>query len=221
MWKINVIYFLAGMVSNAAIIYPAFETAVKCDDKELKRPTFKKYVIMMLAAVAASETNAVIAVHIRENDLYGAGLCTLLGVVSGCLIFASATDLIMCKVYDFTWWIAGAALCVMFVMSTPALRTICDVILFIILQELVFSRFYGRADCYAFCICALTESILGIGMEGFLVHMILSYMLLTFVQFFRKNIDRYGKLIKPVPFLPYITVTFCITDFWHLMSFNN
>jgi hypothetical protein len=203
MWKIKIIYFLAGMVSNAAIVYLAFETAVKCDYKELKRPTLKMYATMMTAAAAASESGAVIVAHIT---------------VSGCLIFAGATDLMMCKAYDFTWWIAGAALCVMFVLQPPTIRAICGAAVFVILQELVFAAFYGRADCYAFCICALTESIMGVGMEGFWFHMIMSYMLLTPVQFFRKNIDRHGKLIRPAPFLPYITAAFWITSILSIYS---
>jgi hypothetical protein len=220
MWKINIIYFLAGMVSNATIVYLAFETAIKCDYKELKRPTFKMYAIMMTAAATASEAGAVIAAHITENNLYGIRLCMLLGVVSGSLIFASATDLIMCKVYDFTWWIAGAALCIMLVQQPPSIWIICGVVVFILLQELIFAEFYGRADCYAFSICALTESTFGMGMEVFWLHMILAYMLLAVVQFLRKNIGRHGKLIEPAPFLPYITVTFWITAFLYLIMNN-
>lgn len=137
----------------------------------------------------------------------------IMAVILGCLLLASVTDLAICQVHNFVWWIGGTAACLLLWVAlrrTPA--AVCNVLpelfMFCVIQIVWFGRLYGRADCYAFCVCAGAEAGLGLSFMGFLGHMILAFLLLAVVQAFRKNISRKGNLKKPVPFLPYITTAF-------------
>lgn len=87
--------------------------------------------------------------------------------------------------------------------------------IFVLLQLKFFSRMYGRADCYAFCVCAAAEAAAGLGMAGFLGHMLGAFCLLAVVQGARRNIDAGGNLKRPVPFLPYITLAFWAMLWYH------
>ena len=51
---------------------------------------------------------------------------------------------------------------------------IVAVLVFVMLQQLLFSRMYGKADCHAFSVCALAECGNAVGMVGFLLQMFLS-----------------------------------------------
>ena len=86
---------------------------------------------------------------------------------------------------------------------------------FICLQQFLFSRMYGRADCHAFSVCALHLASLGVGLRGYLEQMLLAFLFLAIFQFFRKNIADNGNLKRPVPFLPYITLAFFLVVCYH------
>lgn len=139
-------------------------------------------------------------------------------IIGGCLLLACVTDCLLCQVYNFTWWIALAAAIPLLWRHCEeltqtggvSLQNFCSLLFFCALQFLLFQHTYGRADCYAFCICAAVEAAIGFSTAGFLSHMLVSYVLLFAVQLFRRNINRKGNLRKPVPFLPYITVSFWI-----------
>lgn len=141
----------------------------------------------------------------------------LWGVLAVCLAFACITDCRTCLVYNFTWWIAGAAAGVLLFAERERLEGdfLLELVIFILLQLLLFSRMYGRADCYAFCVCAVAEAAVGLPLSGYLFHMLLSFLLLAFVQGLRHNIDKGGNLRRPVPFLPYITLAF-----WALLWYS-
>lgn len=140
----------------------------------------------------------------------------LLSVIGGCLILACVTDLVLCQVYNFIWWIALAAAAVLFWRSLyiPKIEAkeeiLIALLLFLLLQFTVFGRTYGKADSYAFCVCAVTEATRGIKLAGFLSHMLLAYALLFLVQTIHGNLNKRGNLKKSVPFLPYITITFWV-----------
>lgn len=147
--------------------------------------------------------------------------CFLLGVMAGCLIFACFTDLRSCKVYDFTWWIALAAGAVVFwpgVCLWP--EGLAQLTQFFLMQELFFCRFYGRADCHAFCACALVGNAFHMGLREYLYHMSAAFVILTVVQVCQHNVGINGKLKKPVPFLPYITVTFWLLLICQCMKYT-
>lgn len=137
----------------------------------------------------------------------------LMAVILGCLLLACVTDLAICQVHNFVWWIGGAAAGLLLwvkLRGTPAAvsNVLSELLAFCVIQIILFSRLYGRADCYAFCVCAGALAGLGLGFTEFLQHMVLAFSMLTAVQAFRKNISIKGNLKKPVPFLPYITTAF-------------
>lgn len=126
-------------------------------------------------------------------------------VLAGCLIFACITDCKCCQVYQFVWWMGG--ICGVFCLPEN-MENLPELVLFGILQEFFFCRFYGRADSHAFVVCALMQSGMGMGLREYLIHMLLAFGGLGMVQLFRKNINGKGNLKKPVAFLPYITISF-------------
>ena len=131
-----------------------------------------------------------------------------LSLLIGCLLLACITDLAICQVYNFVWWISGAAAAVLFTGRRLEASAVWEVLLFVMVQLTLFARMYGKADCYAFCVCAIAEAGLGFGPAGFLMHMLVSFLLLAAVQAARRNIGSGGRLKRPVPFLPYITTGF-------------
>lgn len=134
-----------------------------------------------------------------------------LGIIAACLLVASIMDLKTHTVYNYIWWIMGAAGMVRLYIEVP----ICEnenvwqsLFLFIFLQERFFCKMYGRADCHGFVACALAGASFGMGLKQFLLHMLIAFGLLGVVQLARKNVGRDGNLKEPVPFLPYISVAF-------------
>ena len=137
----------------------------------------------------------------------------LLSVVLGCLLFASITDLAMCQAYNFVWWISGMAAGGLFWQrwkETGTITGLLELLLFCVLQLLLCVRLYGRADGYAFCVCAGALTGLGMGMEAYFMHMTVAFVLLIIIQAFRKNIGLRGHLKRPVPFLPYVAAGFLV-----------
>lgn len=147
----------------------------------------------------------------------------LWAVFGGSLLLACVTDSLLCQVYNFTWWISlAAALALLWCRRSVLMEEgfICSdmlggLLLFVGLQLLLRGRIYGCADSYAFCVCALAGTALGISAAGFLTHMLLAYLLLFVMQLFRRNLNHKGNLREPVPFMPYITVAFWITLVLH------
>ncbi len=143
-------------------------------------------------------------------------LCALLlAMVAGAFHFACIMDWQTQTVYHFVWWIAGGAGALFFVLKSgeyvSEIWKIClSWLCFVLLQEWCFVKFYGRADCHAFVVCAMVESGIGMDMTGYLFHMTLAYGILALHQMFCKNIGLWGNLKKPVAFVPYIVISFWI-----------
>lgn len=131
-------------------------------------------------------------------------------VIAVCLLAACIMDCRTCLVCNVVWWISGSAALLLLMMNRQRIQpeNLLWLGIFAALQGGLFSRMYGRADCYGFCVCAAAEASAGIGPTGFLAHMLLAVGLLAVVQAFRRNIGRDGNLKRPVPFLPYITLAF-------------
>lgn len=137
-----------------------------------------------------------------------AGYGPALWIAGGCLLLAGVTDVVIGQAYNFVWWpVLAAGLASLRGVQASMLWPLC---LFLLLQFTLFGAMYGRADRYAFCVCALLETGMGAGMYGYLLHMFLSWALLVLVQAVRRNIDKRGNLKRPVPFLPYIAIAFWI-----------
>jgi len=142
----------------------------------------------------------------------------LMGIFAGSLLLACITDSFLYQVHFFAWWIGAVAGIWLWVAvwngsmkSSSVWSSLGELLVFGVLQYGVFDRTYGRADCHAFFTCALVETALGAGMEMYLMQMILAYLLLIPVQLGRRNITKRGRLQCPVPFLPYINISFWLT----------
>lgn len=129
------------------------------------------------------------------------------GLFAGGLLAAAAMDAAECYVYNYVWW-----WCLLWTVPVFGVsgKSPVAIVLFIILQQGLFARMYGRADAHAFCVCALAESVFGGGMLLYLIHMMLAVLLLAVVQLCRCNVMRNGRLKIPQPFVPYIVIVFWI-----------
>jgi Flp pilus assembly protein protease CpaA len=135
----------------------------------------------------------------------------LWSIIAFSLLFACATDLKTCEVYNVTWWISGAAAAGLWLIyGMPTWQICAELTFFCLLQCFFFSRMYGRADCYAFCVCAASCAPLGFGCFEYLVHMAFAFGALAALQLLRRNIDKRGNLKQPVAFLPYISASFAL-----------
>lgn len=139
-------------------------------------------------------------------------------VLAASLLFACATDCKSCEVYNFTWWIGGAAALLLLAGNRDNISAmnLIQLLFFIALQLLFFSKMYGRADCYAFSVCAVAETAVGMLLAEYLFHMLIAFAFLAIVQGVRCNIARNGNLKRPVPFLPYIMLAFWTLLWYHV-----
>lgn len=127
------------------------------------------------------------------------------GILTAYLLTAVLTDIQICEVYNFLPAVTAAA---GLLMHVPMERDrLVSWSVFLALQFFLFMRMYGKADGYAFLVCALFENRFGGGLLTYLLHMGSAFLLLCAVQALRHNISRKGNLKKPVPFLPYIAAT--------------
>ena len=129
------------------------------------------------------------------------------GVLAAYLLIASITDLQTCEVYDFLAIVAGSIGLLMLFAGGIFGTRLFSLILFGLIQLFLFMKMYGRADGWAFLVCAVYESRFGKGMLTYLLHMASAFLVLAVIQGLNRNIARNGNLKKPVPFLPYIAVT--------------
>ena len=114
------------------------------------------------------------------------------------------TDLRACIVYDFLQ-LPGAMAGALFCLSRPLpAGSGAGLVLFALLQYLLFGRLYGIGDAMVFQVCSLYLAGRGGDLRTFLLHMALAFVLLGIVQLLRHNINKRGNLKTPVPFVPYI-----------------
>lgn len=159
-----------------------------------------------------------------ENTLLVTGaeelLCSLL---AGGLLAAACMDAKSSYVYNYVWWwcllwtgmllalpaaAPEAGTCAWKITDRFDIQQAAAVASFVFLQQFLFARMYGRADCHAFSVCALAGCIWKWDLPGFLIHMLLSVTLLAVVQFAGRNVTWNGKLRIPKPFIPYIVAAF-------------
>ncbi len=128
------------------------------------------------------------------------------GMLAAYLLTASITDIQTYEVYDFLAFITALAGIGILIRNHPG-SSIPELLIFIVIQGFLFMSMYGRADGYAFIVCALFESRFGRGLLTYLFHMGLAFLLLGIVQGFLGNVSCKGNLKKSVAFLPYISIT--------------
>ena len=134
-------------------------------------------------------------------------------LLAGGLLSAAYMDRRNCWVYNYVWWWCLPWAGILGLTAGGEFSGIVAVLVFGMLQQLLFSRMYGKADCHAFSVCALAECGNAVGMVGFLLQMFLSVVLLTIVQLFRGNVTPRGRLREPQPFIPYIITAFFSVTF--------
>lgn len=162
------------------------------------------YVMAVLGAIVVSDSE-----QCAEYGQAVRGLRLLAGcLLTGGLLSAAYMDLKNCWVYNYVWWWCLPWAGTLGMTANGGFRGIAAVLVFVMLQQTLFSKMYGRADCHAFSVCALAKCGNGAGMVLFLLHMFLSVLLLTIVQLLRGNVTRSGRLRKPQPFIPYIITAF-------------
>ena len=122
------------------------------------------------------------------------------------LLLCSVTDLYMQQVYDAVqlYVCGGLAIMTFFEDVSPSLGA--EVIIFALIQGLVFRRMYGEGDVMGFLICAL--SLMESGILVWTLHMGMTYLLLGLVQGAKQNIGRDGNLKVAVPLFPYMSCAY-------------
>ena len=154
----------------------------------------------------------------------------LLGLVAGGLLAAAYMDTKSSYVYNYVWWwcllwtgillgvsCGGATVTGSWERTVlTGIRQAAAVAVFVLLQQFLFARMYGRADSHAFSVCALISCRWRGEMLWFLIHMLLAVTLLALVQLGKGNVTCRGKLRTPKPFIPYIVITFWGEMVWML-----
>ena len=156
----------------------------------------------------------------------------LLSLLAGGLLAAACMDGENCYVYNYVWWwcllwtgillgvsCGGATVTGSWERTVlTGIRQAAAVAVFVLLQQFLFARMYGRADSHAFSVCALISCRWRGEMLWFLIHMLLAVTLLALVQLGKGNVTCRGKLRTPKPFIPYIVITFWGEILWMLCS---
>lgn len=132
----------------------------------------------------------------------------------GGLFIACIMDIKEHMVYRFLWLISGAGALLMGVVygctQGLTIEGMIELVFFVMIQQLWFSRFYGRADCHAYSVCAAAMTAYGLQLIDYVMHMLLTFGGLFIVQAVRRNITGGGRLKKPVALIPYLTVAFVV-----------
>lgn len=142
--------------------------------------------------------------------------CRVVGTVVFllCLVIAARMDDVCQEVYNLLWVppLAVWSLCcverIMVFGASEGRKGLLQLLLFMTLQQLLFSRFYGRADCHAFSCCAAYLWIWNRGIYSYLFHMLCALGLLALMQGIKGNISASGNLKTPVAFIPYIAAAY-------------
>lgn len=223
----NISVLIGEVCLGCSVICGAFRgciQVVRTEDAFVWKPDSRCRLCLLLYSVFISMLLIYISnTHFAENELAG---IVLLGLMAGCLLFASVTDSLQCEVYQFTWWISGGAAILLWgyhmyyhnvsvvtgysviAKSAVTIELFLLLLCYILLQEMFFVGMYGRADCHAFSVCAVTECALGMDIRWYFLHMTLAFCLLTIVQALRCNIGSTGRLKCEAAFIPYITLSF-------------
>ncbi len=130
-------------------------------------------------------------------------------LVQGLLFTAALMDLFKQEVFDFVWMIF-IPLCtvLLYINGRVTLSVLISLMIYFIVQELLMSRVYGRADCHAFWCCGLLLSGFGGELEIYVFHMAVTFVLMCISQSVKKNIGPDLKLKKKIAMIPYILVGF-------------
>ncbi len=224
------VFRMLWLIVLAAVVYGS---AIRLLRPELSGDTgrgrMERKTAWILGKLALINTVIILAISGMDSGLPGENsllikgaeelLCSLL---AGGLLAAACMDAKSSYVYNYVWWwcllwtgmllaLPAAVLggCEWKITDRLSIRQAAAVVLFVFLQQILFAKMYGRADCHAFSVCALAGCIWRWDLLWFLIHMLLSVTLLAVVQLGRRNVTWNGRLRIPKPFIPYI-----VTAFW-------
>lgn len=124
------------------------------------------------------------------------------------LILCSVTDYYTQQVYD----LIQLGVCIViaaYVLQLPVSPVQgAELIVFGLLQGVLFRKMYGEADIMCFLLCALSMAERGIFI--WTCHMGISFLLLGVMQGVKGNIAGDGNLKTPVAFFPYMAVAYVL-----------
>lgn len=130
------------------------------------------------------------------------------------MALATVMDIREQMVYRYVWLICTAGIFIVYLGAGRAYDWLHmpwgEPVFFVLLQQFLFARFYGRADCHAFSVCSGLLFALGYRIMDYLIHMLLVFAMLLLVQLVKGNVQRNGQLKKPVALIPYITTALLI-----------
>ena len=134
---------------------------------------------------------------------------TLMSCIAICFCMAALEDHRTCLVRRYWWWLSGGAGTILLILKRGILpAVILELVFFGVIQFLLFSRAYGKADCHAFFCSAIVLAAHGGGLREFLWQELLTFMLLGMVQLIKRNVNAKGNLKRPVPLIPYVLPVF-------------
>ena len=147
-------------------------------------------------------------------------LLIMLSIFAGCILAAAVMDWWEQMVYRFVWWAAGMVGMILLLLKFFCIdnksgyvdftNSIYQLCFYIVLQQIVFACFYGRADSHAFSVCAIMLTFMGQTFLAYICHMTVVFGGLALVQFVRGNVKLNGNLKEPVPLVPYIVAAFWV-----------
>lgn len=142
----------------------------------------------------------------RGNACREIGLLILAVYLTVC----SVMDSRLFRVNDFMQYLGMAGGVVRLLHQMPEREIGISLLVFALVQYILFGKMYGSADVMAFLICALYLAADNKDVEYYLYHMAVCYLLVTMVQGVRRNINKKGGLRKPIALYPYISVSFLL-----------
>lgn len=129
----------------------------------------------------------------------------------GCLHAAWMMDAESQLVHRYVWVVAvGIAGLFVWNCGEMSLQGLVPLGIFWGLQQLGFSKFYGRADCHAFSVCALLLIGLGGAFFDLVMHMFVTFLLILYLQKIQGNLVGLGQFKKPIAMIPYIDMGFLL-----------
>ena len=188
----------------AGCIYLNLRGFMKLDKNHGMEFKTKTWILLLAGSLVAA------GIWIRMTDGDTVSVKTAWMLIQIYFVLCSLTDILTCQVYDICQYPAVAAAAFLALQGPGQVEMGISILLFVGLQYGIFMRLYGAADGMALLVAALAECSMGYDINIYLFHMIMAYLLMGVLQAFRGNIGIRGRLKRPVPFVPYITVSFWI-----------
>lgn len=126
------------------------------------------------------------------------------------LAVSTTMDILLKQVTDVVHYLGLLGGGILLLQAFPQSRVGVELIIYVVIQYIVFRKMYGHADVVVFVLCALFFAATGRGIDVYVGHMSLAFGMLALVQTFRRNIGRDGNLKQPVALVPYITCSFLL-----------